>query len=139
MALQVELIEESFQQIVARKEAFAEAFYLRLFAEFPQVQPLFTHTDMHLQQHKLITTLAMIVSHLSHPEKLTQALRELGELHERYHVRHEHYVMVGSALLKTLADFLGAAWSPELFNAWIEAYGATASLMLASNVPSLGV
>jgi hemoglobin-like flavoprotein len=74
----LERLEESFQQIVAQKEAFAEAFYLRLCAEFPQVQPLFTHTDMHLQQHKLITTLAMIVSHLSHPEKLAEYVPSLG-------------------------------------------------------------
>lgn len=139
MARHLERLEEGFQQIVARKEAFAEAFFARLFAEFPQVQTLFAHTDMPFQQNKLITTLDMIVNHLRHPETLTETLKELGQRHEGYHVRPEHYVMLGSALLKTLADFLGEAWSAEACEAWIEGYGAIASLMLAGYAPPSGV
>ena len=139
MTQHLALIEENFQQIVAQKSAFAEALSARLVAEFPQVQSLCAHTDLCLEQHRLMAFLDMIVNRLRHPEQRTEPLRELGLRHEGYHIRHEHYVMVGSALLGTLADFLGEAWSPQVCKAWIEAYGAVASLMVASNAPPLEV
>jgi hemoglobin-like flavoprotein len=37
---------------------------------------------------------------------------------------------VGAALLDTFALHLGEAWTPEVKEAWVEAYGAISSLML---------
>ena len=121
MTLQVFLLEQSFSRILPQKEAFAEAFYDRLFEQFPQVKPLFTYTDMKLQQNKLLGALALVVSHLRHPEKLGEPLKELGRRHESYHVRPEHYSMVGAAVVETLARF-DSEWTLDLETAWVGAY-----------------
>ena len=121
MTSQVFLLEQSFSRILPQKEAFAQAFYDRLFEQFPQVKPLFMHTDMKLQQNKLLAALALVVSNLRHPEKLAEPLKELGQRHEAYHVRPEHYAMVGTILVETLARF-DPAWTLELQTAWIGAY-----------------
>jgi hemoglobin-like flavoprotein len=121
MTLQVYILEQSFNRILPQKQAFAQAFYDRLFERFPQVKPLFMHTDMKLQQNKLLAALALVVSNLRHPEKLAEPLKELGQRHESYHVRPEHYAMVGTILVETLARF-DPAWSMELQTAWIGAY-----------------
>ena len=121
MTLQVSLLEQSFSHILPQKEAFAEAFYDRLFEQFPQVKPLFMNTDMKLQQNKLLGALALVVSNLRHPEKLAEPLKELGKRHESYHVHPDHYTMVGTILVEALTRF-DPAWTLELQTAWVEAY-----------------
>lgn len=37
---------------------------------------------------------------------------------------------MGAALLDTFSIYLGEAWTPEVKQAWVEAYGAISSLML---------
>lgn len=44
--MDVALLQQSFAEIEPQKEAFAEAFYQRLFALYPQTIPLFAVTDM---------------------------------------------------------------------------------------------
>ncbi len=133
MAQHLALVEASLQQIVAQKSAFAEAFSERLVAAFPQLQSRFALTDMCFEQHTLIATLTWIADFLKHPEPRIASLQELGVRHDGYRVRSQDYVMMGSALLEALAAFLGEAWSQEVCNAWIEAYGAVATLMVLRN------
>ena len=123
MPLQVFTLEQSFNRILMHKQAFAQAFYDRLFEQFPPVKPLFMNTDMKLQQNKLLGALAQVVSNLRPPEKLAQPLKELGKRHESYHVHPEHYAMVGTILVEALARF-DPAWTLELQTAWVGAYQA---------------
>src|SRR5437660_8488079 len=108
MALQIALLEESFQQIAPVKEDFAKAFYKRLFSQSPHIQAFFINTDMQPQQNKLMASLALVISNLRQPDKLIETLQELGQRHETYHVQPEHYSLAETALLETFAQFLGA-------------------------------
>jgi len=99
MALQVYILEQSFNRILIQKQAFAQTFYDRLFEQFPQVKPLFRNTDLKLQQNKLLGALALVVSNLRHPEKLAEPLKELGKRHASYQVPPEHYALVGTILV----------------------------------------
>ena len=47
----------------------------------------------------------------------------------RYGVRTEHYTVVGSALLWTLEQGLGARFTPAVREAWASAYGLLANVM----------
>lgn len=130
MALQVKLLAKSFQEVAVRGEEFVAAFYERLFTLSPEVKPLFEGVDMALQQKKLLGALSLVVENLRRPQVLVEALKELGKRHEGYRVLPEHYPMVGSALLETFAAFLGEKWTPELRDAWAEAYEVITELML---------
>jgi hemoglobin-like flavoprotein len=135
--LQVALLQSSFEQVARNKEDFAAVFYQRLFSQFPQTQYLFVHTDMKRQQNALMAALAMVISSLKNAEleKLTSALKELGQRHASFGVRPEHYQMVAVALLETFALFLGSAWTPQLKDAWTEAYETVVGLMLPPAAP----
>jgi hemoglobin-like flavoprotein len=61
---------------------------------------------------------------------VNSALTGLGTRHVQYGVLPEHYPMVGNTLLKTLASFLGTAWTPQTKQAWVDAYDAIAQIML---------
>jgi hemoglobin-like flavoprotein len=130
MSLNVELLESSFSQIEDRQTEFTEYFYANLLNDYPEVKPLFANIHMAEQQKKLFQSLVLTVNNLSKPDILTGALKGLGTRHVKYGVLPEHYPMVGSSLLKTFAICLQESWTPDIEQAWIEAYGAITQLML---------
>lgn len=136
MALQIELLESSFQAIAPHGEAFVAAFYERLFTNFPQTRAFFAATDMKEQKKKLLGALALVIQNIRKPEVLASALKGLGQRHATYGVRPEHYPVVGAVLLDTFADFLGEDWTLNYYNAWAEAYEAICTIMLqGADVP----
>lgn len=130
MTLNVELLETSFAQIKPNSLEFTARFYATLFADYPEVQPLFANTNMEAQGKKLFQSLVLVINNLLQPDVLTSALKGLGTQHIQYGVLPQHYPMVGSSLLKAFEATLGTAWTPEVQQAWTEAYGVVAQLML---------
>lgn len=51
----------------------------------------------------------------------------------KYGVIPAHYDVIGQALLKTLADGLGDAFTPEAKEAWTAVYGVVSSTMIGEN------
>jgi nitric oxide dioxygenase len=130
MALQIELLETSFQAIAPCGEAFVTDFYERLFTRFPQTRAFFASADMKEQRKKLLGALALVIQNLRKPEVLTSALQGLGQKHVAYGVLPEHYPIVGAVLLETFADILGERWTPVYHEAWAQAYEAICTIML---------
>lgn len=130
MALDVELLEQSFELVKPRADEFVASFYNNLFTDYPDAQPLFEHTDMAAQQQMLKGALVMVVGNLRRPEVLSKSLQGLGARHIKYGALPEHYPLVGNSLIKTLGQYAGTAWNPKLEGAWVDAYGAITDLML---------
>lgn len=130
MALQVELLEQSFDAIKPQANEFVSSFYDNLFTANPEAKPLFKNTDMEAQKDKLLSSLVLVVENLRKPKVLSGALRGLGAKHVQYGALPEHYPLVGNALLTTFGQYLGDKWTPEVKQAWIDAYGAISSIML---------
>jgi hemoglobin-like flavoprotein len=130
MSLQVELLESSFSQLKNKETEFTTYFYTNLLADFPEVQPLFAHTDIAKQSEKLFQSLVLVVENLRNPDVLTTALKGLGTRHVKYGALPNHYPMVGSTLLKSFESSLGDAWTADVEKAWTEAYTAVTALML---------
>ena len=57
-------------------------------------------------------------------------LRNLGLRHAGYGVVAGHYATVGAALMKTLEQGLGDAWTPEAAQAWASVYAVMSDSML---------
>jgi len=131
MGLNVELLEKSFELVAPQGEALVATFYQHLFADYPQVKPLFADADMKQQQLKLLASLKLVVENLRRPEDLTTVLERLGLRHLDYGTTEDHYPAVGATLLKSLAEIAGDAWNEELNQAWSEAYEAISEIMVA--------
>ena len=116
------LLQESFAEVKPQKEAFAEAFYQRLFALYPQSIPLFAVTDMKRQQSSLMATLDLVVTGVTRGDNVIPSIEQLGRRHAMYGVKVEHYPMVGQALLETFKQFLREKWTPQVEATWTEAY-----------------
>jgi len=128
---QIALVRDSFAKVVPIKEQAAALFYDRLFAMDPSTRPLF-RGDMKSQGAKLMAAIGAVVKALDRLETMLDDLRALARRHDRYGVRQEHYSTVGGALLWTLEQGLGSAFTPEVREAWATAYGLLSSAMIAA-------
>jgi len=125
---QIELVQSSWQKVVPVADDAAQLFYVRLFALDPSLRELF-RGDMREQGKKLMSMIDFAVKALTRLDSLLPGLRMLGERHGRYGVRDEHYDTVAEALLWTLQKGLGEAFTPEVKEAWVAAYGVLSSTM----------
>lgn len=132
----IALVRSSFAQLHRRKIETACLFYERLFTTTPAIRPLFK-TDIETQAAKLMETLMVALATLNDPAGLTVLLKRLGERHQGYGVRPEHYDAVGSALLWTLETSLGPAFTAQTRATWTELYDQMAKAMLSAAAPSL--
>jgi hemoglobin-like flavoprotein len=118
---QITLVQQSFAHVVPIAETAAALFYERLFILDPRLKALFPH-DLTHQGQKLMQALGVVVHGLQQPETLRPLLHALGQRHTGYGVRAEHYQTVGAALLWTLEQGLGEAFTPAVKDAWAAAY-----------------
>ncbi|MEL7086794.1 MAG: globin family protein [Cyanobacteria bacterium P01_A01_bin.3] len=130
MSLNVELLESSFEKIKPYGTSFTESFYSNLFESAPEAKPLFANTDIKEQQKKLLASLVLVVENLRKGDVLGSTLRGLGARHVQYGALPAHYPIVGGALLQTFEQYLGDDWTPDVKQAWVDAYGAVTELML---------
>jgi hemoglobin-like flavoprotein len=130
MSLNVELLEQSFEHIKPRANEFVASFYENLFAAHPEVKPMFAETNMAEQRKHLLAALVLVVQNLRRPEVLEEALKTLGIKHVNFGTMPKHYPAVGEALLTTFEQYLQQDWTPEVKQAWIDAYGVITQEML---------
>ncbi|CAN5766391.1 hypothetical protein BH11GEM2_BH11GEM2_10810 [soil metagenome] len=107
----------------------ATLFYGRLFELDPSLRSLFTSTDMAEQRKKLMQMITVAVRGLDHLDQIVPAVQALGRRHGGYGVTDSHYDTVGAALLWTLEQGLGDAYTPAVHEAWATTYGTLASVM----------
>lgn len=125
---QKKLVQQSFQTVLTIADTAAELFYNRLFELDPSLKWMFKG-DMREQGRKLMSMLRVAVNGLDRLEALIPAVRELGRRHIAYGVKDSHYYTVGSALIWTLEQGLGEAFTPAVRTAWIEAYTLLSAVM----------
>ena len=82
------------------------------------------------QGKKLMTTLKIAVDGLDDLDRLVPVVRVLGLRHLESGVKEAHYATVGAALLWTLEQGLGDAYTPAVKNAWANVYGVLSETMI---------
>src|SRR6266545_3427339 len=126
---QIELVQASFEKVRPIADQAAETFYERLFEIAPQYRSLFRN-NMKKQGAMLMSTLGLAVGSLKNLEAILPAVQALGRRHAGYGVTAEQYQPVAEAFLWTLDHYLGEAFTPELQEAWVEAYTILAGAMI---------
>ncbi len=124
-------VQHSWQRIAPMGADAGKLFYQHLFTADPSLRQLFKG-DMEQQAAKLVQMIDVAVSKLNDLTVLLPALENLGRRHRGYGVLPAHYQVVGAALLLTLAQGLGGAWTPEVSTAWEKIYEFIADTMIAA-------
>lgn len=124
----VSLVQRSWTRVAAIAPQAAALFYQNLFTADPSLKPLFKG-DMQAQGAKLMQMIGAAVGKLTDLDTLVPILQALGRRHADYGVQDAHYDTVGAALLLTLSQGLGEAFTPAVRAAWAEVYGVMAQVM----------
>ncbi len=125
---QIALVQWTWKQVTPIADTAAKLFFGRLFELDPSVKPMFKGEPVE-QGRKLMKAIDAAVNGLQHLDRLVPVLRGLGARHVGYGVRDEHYATVGEALLWTLKQGLGVAFTHEVHDAWAAAYELLSGVM----------
>ena len=128
---QIELVRSSFALVEPIADTAAQIFYRRLFDLDPTLRGLFAE-DLTQQRRNLMQTLAVVVRGLDRLDTLTPAVEALGRRHTTYGVQVEDFETVGAALIDTLEEGLGEAFTGETRAAWCAAYAILSSVMIGA-------
>ena len=123
------LVQDSFAMIVPRRDEVARSFYDNLFLIDPSLRSMFP-ADLSDQGKKLMQVLAVVVRSLENLAPLLPSIDDLARRHVAYGVEEDHYAVVGQALVRTLRNGLGPHFTPEVEEAWREAYGILSARMI---------
>lgn len=136
---QITLVQTSWEQVVPIADTAAALFYDRLFTLDPSLKPMFANTTMAEQGKKLMQMITVAVRGLDRIGELVPAVAALGRRHAGYGVEARHYETVAEALLWTLGQGLGDAFTPEVKEAWTLTYGTLAGVMQRAAEQAEGV
>ena len=125
---QVALVQDTWKKVVPISDTAAELFYGRLFSLDPALKPLFKG-DMKKQGRLLMTMIGTAVSGLNRLDAIVPAVQDLGRRHVKYGVRDQHYDTVATALVWTLEQGLGEAFTPDVKQSWVAAYTVLSTTM----------
>lgn len=126
---EIALVQDSWEKVVPIADTAAKLFYNRLFDIDPSLKELFAQTNMAEQRKKLMQIITVAVRGLQRIDELLPAIEAMGRRHSGYGVKEEHYTTVATALLWTLEQGLGPAFTPEVRSAWVETYTILSAVM----------
>lgn len=112
------LVLRSVDLLASNRKQVAAHFYGRLFGRHPHLEAYFQGHDTVWREEKFVTALrSMMMATGSHTE-FERQLSHLARIHQKHHVRPEHFALFTDVLLETLAYYAGPDWTPEVEAAW---------------------
>ena len=127
-------VKATVPALQAQGETITTHFYNIMFSEYPEVKAYFNqaHQAQGTQPRALANSVLAYAANIDRLEALKDALPTIIQKHVSLDIRPEHYPIVGSCLLKAIREVLGEAASDEIINAWAEAYGQLADILIAA-------
>lgn len=107
-------------------------FYADMLGTHPVLTRLFNmgNQAQGRQQQSLAAAVFAYAANIGNPAALGPVIERIVHKHVSVGIRAEHYPIVGHHLIKAIADTLGDAATPALLDAWREAYGSLARLLI---------
>lgn len=128
-----EMIHASVPVLRTHGETITKRFYTRMFENRPELKNIFNMGNQQSgeQQQSLASALYAYAANIDNQEALAPVISRIVQKHVSLGVRAEHYPIVGENLLAAIDETLGDAATPELIEAWGEAYGLLADALIA--------
>ncbi len=113
--------------------ALTTHFYRMMFRDYPEVRPYFNqaHQVDGSQPRALANSVLMYAKHIDRLEELGDLVSTIVNKHVALDIRPEHYDIVGSCLLKSIREVLGADIATDaVIEAWAAAYQQLADILI---------
>ena len=131
-AKSMEIVKQTVPVLQEHGETLTCHFYRRMFEGNPEVKAFFNPAHQHSgdQQRALAGAICAYAQHVDNPAALADAVELIAHKHASLMVKSEHYPIVGKHLLSSIREVLGDAATDEVIEAWAEAYGAIAEILI---------
>ncbi|CCD24571.1 flavohemoglobin NDAI_0D02570 [Naumovozyma dairenensis CBS 421] len=108
-------------------------FYKNMLGEHTELLNIFNRVNQKkgAQPTALATTVLAAAKNIDDLTPLLEHVKQIGHKHRALQIKPEHYPIVGEYLLKAIKEVLGDAATPEIINAWGEAYGEIANVFIS--------
>ncbi|WP_413039180.1 globin domain-containing protein [Roseofilum sp. Belize BBD 4] len=113
-----------------------QRMYEIAFEERPDIRRFFENTWMkdieagRKQARKLAASVYAYAQHIDQLDELSKAVERIAHVHVNSKILPETYPVIGECLIAAMKDVLGEAATPEILEAWTEAYGALADIFI---------
>jgi len=130
----IAIIKATVPALQSHGEAITRHFYQIMFRDYPAVKAFFNqaHQAQGTQARALANSVLAYAANIDRLEALKDALPVIIQKHVSLDIRPEHYPIVGTCLLQAIREVLGEAATDEIIDAWAEAYGQLADLLIAA-------
>ena len=112
--------------------AITDHFYQRMFRLNPELKNIFNMANQAngRQQFALFSAITAYAKNIDNLGVLSEVVERVAHKHTSFFIQPEHYDIVGHHLIETLRELAPDAFTPEVEQAWTEAYGALANIFI---------
>lgn len=128
----IAIVKSTAPILAEHGETLTRHFYKRMFSHNPEVAPFFNpaHQKAGKQQRALAGAITAYAANIDNLEVLGGAVELIAQKHASLLIKAEHYPIVGENLLASIREVLGEGATDEVINAWAEAYGFLADILI---------
>ncbi|MBJ2137525.1 NO-inducible flavohemoprotein [Paraglaciecola chathamensis] len=112
--------------------AITDHFYQRMFRLNPELKNIFNMANQAngRQQFALFNAIAAYAKNIDNLGVLGEIVERVAQKHTSFFIQPEHYDIVGHHLIETLRELAPEDFTPDVEQAWSEAYGALAEVFI---------
>lgn len=126
----IETVKATIPVLKENAVDITEKMYEILFDKYPETKDLFSGAPQD-QPKVLAAAVSAYAMNIDNLDALGDAVGKMASTHVRTNVKPEHYPMVGESLLAAMSEVLGDAATPEILDAWGEAYFFLGDILIA--------
>lgn len=127
-----EIVKSTVPLLEAANTALTEHFYKRMFRDNPELKDVFNLSNQASgrQPAALFSAVLAYAKNIDNPAVLGHAVERIAQKHTGFSIQPEQYDIVGHHLLETIKELAPDAATPEVIDAWAQAYGALAGMFI---------
>lgn len=128
----IDTVKATIPLLASAGPAITEHFYQRMFAHNPELKHVFnmTHQRTGGQPAALFNAIAAYATHIDNLEVLTGAVMRIAHKHTSFNIQPDQYDIVGHHLIETLRELAPDAFTQDVEEAWVAAYGQLADIFI---------
>ncbi|WNC72258.1 NO-inducible flavohemoprotein [Thalassotalea psychrophila] len=129
----ISIIKSTIPLLENAGSALTNHFYKRMFSQNPELQDIFNMSNQHTgrQQVALFEAIAAYAKNIDNLAALTTAVERIAQKHTSFNIQAKHYEIVGMHLIETLRELATEAFTPDVEDAWTQAYLFLAQIFIS--------
>ncbi|GAA3539068.1 NO-inducible flavohemoprotein [Zobellella aerophila] len=128
----IEIVKSTVPLLESANTALTDHFYKRMFRDNPELKDVFnlSHQASGRQPAALFSAVLAYAKNIDNPAVLSAAVERIAHKHTGFAIQPAQYAIVGHHLLETIKELAPDAATPEVIDAWAQAYGALANIFI---------